>query len=149
MKMRIFLGVLMLASILCNNAFGQAHKGDEIVGTWLMETGESKIRIYRQNGEYFGKMIWSKNMYEPDEITPKKDVNNTKANLRERPLKDLPLLHHFKFDKNEWSEGKIYDIKSGKMYSCVIKLKSSDVMIVRGYIGISLLGKNVSFNRIK
>jgi len=138
-----------LAVLLWNTALGQTKTGDEIIGTWAMENGESKIRLYKQHGEFFGKMIWSKDMYEADGKTSKKDVNNTNVNLRERFLKDLTILEHFKFDKDEWSDGKIYDIKSGKTYSCTIKLKNQDVMLVRGYIGISLLGKTVSFNRVK
>lgn len=149
MKTRIFLGALLFVGLLWNIASGQTRTGDEIVGTWTMETGESKIRVYKQNGVFFGRMVWSKDMYEADGKTSKKDINNTNVNLRDRFLKDLTILEHFRFDKDEWSDGKIYDIKSGKTYSCTIKLKNPDVMLVRGFIGISLLGKTVSFNRVK
>jgi uncharacterized protein (DUF2147 family) len=46
-----------------------------------------------------------------------------------------------------WEDGDIYDPKSGKTYSCYMKLQSMDKLKVRGYIGISLIGRTTYWTR--
>ncbi|MDJ1485550.1 DUF2147 domain-containing protein [Cytophagaceae bacterium YF14B1] len=88
-------------------------------------------------------------MYEADGKTSRKDVNNKDAALRLRDLRNLPLLSGFVYNGSEWKNGTIYDLKSGENYSCIIKMNSPDSMLVRGYVGITLLGKTVSFSSVK
>ena len=39
----------------------------------------------------------------------------------------------------EYDEGTILDPKTGKEYSCLMKLEGNDKLKVRGYIGVSIL----------
>jgi uncharacterized protein (DUF2147 family) len=51
---------------------------------------------------------------------------------------------------NSWSKGNIYDPKSGNTYKCNIRLKNNNnVMVLRGFIGVSLLGRDEEWKRIK
>jgi uncharacterized protein (DUF2147 family) len=53
----------------------------------------------------------------------------------------LPILRDFKYKgANEWEGGKIYDPKNGKTYSCKMTLQGNTLK-VRGFVGISLLGR--------
>ncbi|MBN1327649.1 MAG: DUF2147 domain-containing protein, partial [Candidatus Cloacimonetes bacterium] len=47
----------------------------------------------------------------------------------------------------KWKGGTIYDPESGKTYSCTMKL-SGDQLEIRGFIGISLLGRTEVWSRI-
>jgi len=47
----------------------------------------------------------------------------------------------------EWSGGTIYDPNNGKTYSCKLKLTGPDTLKVRGYIGISLIGRSETWKR--
>jgi hypothetical protein len=60
-----------------------------------MENRESKIQIFKKGNQFNGKLVWSKDMYEVDGKTSRKDVNNKNGALRSRELKDLPLLSGF------------------------------------------------------
>jgi len=40
-----------------------------------------------------------------------------------------------------WEEGEIYDPKSGKDYGCAMKIDDKGNLAVRGFIGISLIGR--------
>lgn len=141
--------LLLLFTILSNSLSAQTtSRGDEIIGVWLSEEKDGKIEIYKQGNRYFGKLIWGKEMYEADGITSKKDVNNTDEKLQKRNLKDLILLTDFVFEGDSWSGGKIYDPKSGKTYSCNMKLNGT-VLDIRGYVGISLFGRTSQWTRVK
>jgi uncharacterized protein (DUF2147 family) len=51
---------------------------------------------------------------------------------------------------NEWNGGWITDPKNGKTYKCIIKIKDNGEKIeVRGYIGLSLIGRSQYWYRIK
>jgi uncharacterized protein (DUF2147 family) len=60
----------------------------------------------------------------------------------------LVILTGFKFDTDEWSDGDIYDPEKGKTYSCTLSLKDSGTLKVRGYIGISLIGRTEIWTRV-
>jgi uncharacterized protein (DUF2147 family) len=51
--------------------------------------------------------------------------------------------------ENNWEKGTIYDPENGKTYSCKIYLENKNTMKIRGYIGISLIGRTDTWTRIK
>jgi len=114
----------------------------------MSQEKDGKIEIYKSGNKYFGKLIWGKTMYESDGSTSKKDVKNKDEKLRGRNLKDLLMLKNFIYNDEVWEGGEIYDPYSGKTYSCTMKI-SDGKLNIRGYIGISLLGRTAIWERIK
>ena len=56
----------------------------------------------------------------------------------------------FTFDgKNTLENGTIYDPKNGKTYDCKISRDANGNLNVRGFIGISLLGRTETFEKLK
>lgn len=112
-----------------------AQEADKIVGTYLTEKKNAKVRISKQGEKYIGSIIWS--------ITEgAKDKNNPKESERTKPLVGKLILKDFEYDgKNVWDEGTIYDPESGKTYSCKITRQKDGSLKVRGFIGISLVGR--------
>ncbi|MFN5760608.1 MAG: DUF2147 domain-containing protein, partial [Sphingobacteriales bacterium] len=49
--------------------------------------------------------------------------------------------------KGVWDDGNIYDPKNGNTYSCTIKLTNPNTIEVRGYIGVSLIGRTDVWTR--
>ncbi len=127
-----------------------AQDANKIIGFWLTQEGDSQIKIFKAtNGKYYGKIIW---LDEPNEEdgTPKIDDENPDVNLQTRPILELMLLNGFKYDEsnNEWNEGTIYDPKTGNTYKCNIWFEDDDnILHVKGYIGISLIGRKVEWIR--
>lgn len=63
---------------------------------------------------------------------------------------NMPLMYNFKYEGgNVWGDGKIYNPEDGKEYNCKMTLKDPNTLEVRGYVGISLFGKNQTWTRIK
>jgi uncharacterized protein (DUF2147 family) len=60
----------------------------------------------------------------------------------------MTILKGFKRDGDEWDGGTILDPRSGSVYSSELRLDSDDrKLLVRGYIGISLLGRTETWLR--
>lgn len=134
MKTFFLLAFLALSSSL----FAQ----DQIVGTYWSPKKDGKIEIYKKGNKYFGKIKEGKN-------PQRKDFKNPDASLRERLVVGLEFLTDFVFNgDNSWTDGKIYDPESGKTYSCNMSLDDKNNLKVRGYIGVSLLGRTEVFERI-
>ena len=141
------LSMLLIATCLSVTAFCQ-QESDKILGHWLSEDKDGKIEVYKNGDKYYGKLVWASKMYEADGKTSRKDDKNTNADLRNRNLKDLVILTGFTYDDGSYTGGKIYDPKNGKTYSCNMTLKG-ETLNIRGYIGISLLGRTTVWTRVK
>ena len=116
---------------------------DAILGIWFNEEKDAKIKVYRESGKFYGKIVWHKT---GDDISAY-DENNPDPELKKRKKVGLIILTGFEFDDGQWEDGEIYDPKSGKTYSCVIKLQKDGSLNVRGYIGISLLGRTTHWTK--
>ena len=113
--------ILMMCLLFATigNAMGQTGEADRLLGTYMTEGNKGKVTIEKSGDIYFGKLVWS-------------------------------VLTGFKYaGKNVWEDGKIYDPENGKTYSCKITLKANGDITVRGFIGISLLGRNTTWKRVK
>lgn len=124
-----------------------AQNADAIVGKWLNKDKEAHIQISKKGNKYFGKLVWLKNPND-DSGKPKKDINNPKTDLKDRQLLGLEILQNFEYGSGVWEGGTIYDPKSGKTYSCKMTLESENKLNVRGFIGVSLLGRTDTWTRV-
>ncbi|KHJ37030.1 hypothetical protein PBAC_28070 [Pedobacter glucosidilyticus] len=133
--MIVFLGNSATAASIVNNP-------DAVVGVWKTGDGNAIVRIYKNGETYQGKIVWLKEPNDPDTGKPKLDKNNPTETSKNRPVVGLVNIWGFKFiEKNLWDEGNIYDPKSGNTYSCTIKMLNANTLEVRGYIGVSLIGR--------
>jgi Delta7-sterol 5-desaturase len=138
------VGFLFFAGI----AGAQAQvKADAITGIWQTHGDKpARILIYSAAGEYNGKIVSLQ--YTPEDGKPVVDKNNPDASKRGQPVVGLGLLMGFKFDKDEWNGGQVYDPESGKTYSCILSLKDAGTLKVRGYVGISMFGRTEVWTRV-
>ena len=140
------ISFLILIALSANIA--SAQNADAILGKWLSATGEGQVQIYKKGNKYYGKLSWIK-VPDKENGKPKLDEHNPDKNLQSRPVLGIELLKNFTFDGNNvYEDGTIYDPKSGKTYSCKMTLKG-DVLKIRGYIGISLIGRTENWTRVK
>jgi len=121
---------------------------DDVTGKWITEEGKSLVEIYGQNGKYFGKVLWLKDYNKQGEVTLK-DTKNPDEKLRSREVQGMVLMSDFTFDGKMWKDGKVYDPESGNTYSGYMKLKNHDILELRGYMGISMLGRTATWVRKK
>jgi len=126
-----------------------AQDASKVLGVWLTQEGDSKVTISKDaSGRFNGEITWLKDPLK--EGKPKVDDKNPDVKLQSRPIMGLRLLEGFIFDKddNEWVDGKIYDPKTGKTYSCFMWFdEDPNKLSVKGFIGFSLIGREVVWTR--
>ncbi len=128
-----------------------AQIADDILGDWFNQDGTAKIHVFKAvngkfKGKFYGKIVWLK---EPTKNgKPKEDDKNPIATKRNQEIIGLVILNNFSFniDDKIWSEGTIYDPNNGKTYNCTMTI-SGDKLNVRGYVGISMLGRTAVWTK--
>ena len=122
---------------------------DDICGIWLEEKKESHIEIYKIDDMYHGKIVWLANPNN-DDGSIKLDKENPDPELKNRNILGLEIIKNLEFiGSNNWGNGQIYDARTGKIYELNAKLKSKDILLLRGFLGFSLIGKTTNWSRVK
>ena len=141
MKMKkIILILVLFVSQIC---FSQTKNGDDIIGKYMSENNEGMIEISKRDSKYFGKLVWNK-------TADKLDINNPDKTQHSKLIRGKELLKDFVFDGSDmWHKGTIYDPKNGKTYDCKITRDEKGNLNVRGFIGISLIGRTGYWLKVK
>ena len=71
--------------------------------------------------------------------------------LQNKPVIGLIIVKDFVYKGDgQWHKGTIYDPDNGKTYKCKIKFGDNEkVLKVRGFIGVSLLGRTTLWTRVE
>lgn len=130
-------------------AFAQKPKPGDILGTWFNEEKTSKLQIYQAGNLFFAKIVWLREPIDKATGKPRLDNMNPDNKLKNSPLLGLVVLKNFVFDgDDEWKDGSIYDPKNGKTYRCYFSFDGSpNKLKIRGYVGVSLLGRTTYWTR--
>jgi len=147
--------VVALLALGLTQPVAQADEGaDSIIGIWHTTGDKSEVQIVKRGGRYYGQIVSLKEPNWPPTAkpglagTPKKDKNNPDPTLRGRLITGIEVMSDFLPDgKDHWDEGKIYDPENGKTYKSKMTLTGANRLEVRGYIGISLIGRTVVWTR--
>ena len=129
---------------LCIGSFAFA----QIEGKWKTiddETGKPKsiVEIFKKSdGKYYGKVIQL--LIKP--IDP--NCSSCKDDRKGKPILGMEVIRGLKKNQNDFDGGTITDPKTGKTYKCSIK-REENKLIVRGYLGISLIGRNQTWHKVE
>jgi uncharacterized protein (DUF2147 family) len=130
-------------------AMAQNIPADKILGKWLNEDKDAHVEVYKESGKYYGKIVWLLNPIDTLTGKPKVDDKNSDETLQTRPVMGLVILKDFIFDgEDEWEDGTIYDPKNGKTYDCYMEFDETGILKIRGYIGISWIGRTTYWTRV-
>lgn len=122
------------------------------VGVWKTiddVTGNQRsiVRIVEVNGEIQGTVekIFERPGDNPDHLCVK-----CKGELKDKPVIGMTILWSLKDTGGVWKGGKILDPDNGKTYSCKMELaEKGKELNVRGFIGISLIGRTQTWYRLE
>lgn len=150
--MKIRLTLLAAAVLLGPLAHGDGTEADAICGQWFTSGQDARIEIFKVNGKYHGKVAWEKQSTypegDPEFGKTKHDRKNPDVTKRDQPLLGLTLLADFEYaGGNSWNHGTLYNPEDGNTYKTKLALTPEGTLKVRGYLGISLLGRTVVWTR--
>ncbi|WP_372473432.1 DUF2147 domain-containing protein [Capnocytophaga sp. ARDL2] len=129
------------------SAIAYVGHAQNIVGRWKTiddETGKAKsiVEITENKGVYTGKVI--------EILTEKKNAVCEKCTdeRKGKPIKGMVVIKGIQKKGDEFTGGKILDPNSGKEYKCTIKPNGTNKINVRGYVGISALGRTQTWHKV-
>ncbi|MBE0648395.1 MAG: DUF2147 domain-containing protein [Bacteroidales bacterium] len=150
---QVIISIFSMLVLILGTSTGltaQTYQADDIVGTWLNEEGTAQVEVFKVGSQYYGKIVWLETPNDSVTGLPRTDKENPDPALNSKPLLGLVNLKGFVFDgDDEWEDGTIYDPKNGKTYSCKIEFENPQKLKIRGYIGISLLGRTTYWTPVK
>jgi uncharacterized protein (DUF2147 family) len=145
---------LMLAAVAMFHgsfcaATGAAGEATSPLGEWKTfddKTGKerARVRIYEQDGKLFGKIERS--------LTPgaeKRFCTVCTDERKDQPMLGLVIIRNMKRTDDGYAGGDILDPDTGTVYRCKFHVDAGGTrLIVRGFIGISLLGRTQTWERL-
>lgn len=146
--MRTILSVVLIFT--CSLVFAQDKiAADDILGIWLTGSKNGRVEIYKNGSNYQGRIVWLSEPNDPKTGKPKTDLNHPDEKLHSRPILGLINTWGFTFEgAGSWEHGHVYDPKNGKEYKCVMTMKDKNTLNVRGYMGVTLLGRTDVWTRV-
>jgi uncharacterized protein (DUF2147 family) len=124
-------------------------QSQSVIGKWKTvddATGEAKsiVEVYEKSGKVYGKIV------EILREEHKKDLcTSCPGALKNKPILGMVIINDLKKDGKEYNSGTILDPTNGKVYKCFIALDSPDKLKLRGFVGISLLGRTQYWTRVR
>jgi uncharacterized protein (DUF2147 family) len=115
-------------------------------GLWLVENGEGAIEILPcpDTAALCGRLVWMK----PDSNPPPLDRHNPDPAKRNHPICGLMLMTGFNQDATgAWKGGDLYNPEDGHRYPAIIRRDGPDLLKLRGYVLIPLLGQTQTWRR--
>jgi uncharacterized protein (DUF2147 family) len=142
---RLAIYLVFFASCACGTAGSRAAEMASPIGLWKNE--DATFEIFENDGKLSARIVALKEPKTP-EGKEKTDIHNPDRSKRDRPIIGLVFMSGFnRKSATRWENGTIYDPKSGSTYSCFLELDGPDRIKVRGFIGISLIGRTDMWTR--
>lgn len=138
----ILLGALALARLASAGSDPASP-----VGLWRTisdKTGKPAaiVEISEKNGEYVGRIV---KLLEKD---PDSVCDKCTDARKGQPIVGMVFLSGLKADGDEYTGGEILDPAEGKVYRAKMRLAEGGTrLLVRGFIGFSLLGRTQTWQR--
>ena len=151
--MRANLLTLVTAGTLSLAATGYAAKGADLTAAGLWQALDSDTHkptgwflIRDHDGVYEGLIV--KMFLDPGD-NPNVVCDQCKDDRRDRPWLGLDIIRGMKRDGMTYTDGTILDPRYGRIYNAMMTLTpDGQTLVVRGYLGISLLGQNQYWTRL-
>ena len=108
-------------------------------GTWLSQTGETRVRLAPCGGNQMcGTIVWVK--------TPGKDVHNPDPSKRGRDLVGIPMVTMSPSGADQW-KGTLYRYTDGQTFSGSMKMTGQNTMELSGCVAGGLICRSQTWTR--
>lgn len=147
--MASLLRIGAIALLVALAGVAQAFDPSSPVGLWEtldQKTGlrQALIRLDERDGKVSGRIVWTDN---PEDAT--NTCTHCKDERRNAPILGLVLIRDLEHVGAAWENGDILDPRNGAVYRCKVWLEDDGrVLVVRGYVGVSLLGGSRRWRRV-
>jgi uncharacterized protein (DUF2147 family) len=107
-------------------------------GTWLTQSGDTRVRIARCGAVYCGTIVTS---------TYQKDTNNSDPALRERPIVGVRMIWDAKPEGDGFS-GQLYNPQDGRTYTGKLKVMTPATLQLSGCVLGGLICRSQTWTKV-
>ena len=145
LTLRLAIYLVIFASYAGGATSIRAAETPSPIGLWKNE--DATFEIFENGGKLSARIVALREPRTP-EGKEKTDIHNPDRSKHDRPIIGLVFMSGFsRKSDTRWDNGTIYDPKSGNTYSSFMELEGPDRIKVRGFIGISLIGRTDVWTR--
>ncbi len=144
---------LVVACLLAGAAFTVAAQATSPAGVWrtiddVTKKDKSLVRIVETNGVYSGRI---EKLLDPTMSPADPVCKECGDDRKDKPILGMTIIRNMKQsaeDRAVFEGGDILDPNNGKVYKSTMKLVDNGAKLeVRGFVGISLLGRTQTWVR--
>jgi uncharacterized protein (DUF2147 family) len=141
------VALLALVSVAGASAQQLSPKLQNAVGHWQVVNSDGspggRVDTYIENGKLFGRVTQVRPGRTPQDVCDK-----CSGEYKNQLILGMVNMRNFHTEGDDWVEGTVVDPENGKQYKGKIWSVGKDQLRMRGFIGISLLGRTESWVRI-
>lgn len=123
---------LLAVSALASSSLAQTA---DATGLWQTPVHGGQVRISRCGPALCGTLVTSDHIRTNPGL---RDNKNSNPALRDRPVRNLPLLEGFTGGPTEWRGGTVYNPQDGRTYHGRITLQGANTLRLRGCVVVPL-----------
>ncbi len=122
------------------------------VGRWKVVSDQTNkpvaiMKVFEQDGQYGG---FIEQILDPPQDAEASTCERCPGALKGQPIEGLVIMHGLKRSGDQFSGGQILDPDSGNYYRVKLTVgPEGQTLKVRGYLGISLLGRTQTWYRVE
>lgn len=143
----ITLALVVLLFVVGAGAQQLSQKLQNAVGHWQVMPSDGstggQVETYIENGKLFGRITKLRPGHNPTDLCDKCSGSD-----KNQVILGMVFLRNFHPSGDDWVDGTVVDPYSGKVYSGKVWSEGNDILHLRGFIGISLLGRTERWVRI-
>jgi uncharacterized protein (DUF2147 family) len=115
----------------------QAQSADPS-GTWMTQSGETRVKIAKCGGDYCGTIVSS---------TYQKDTNNADPQLRDRNIVGVRMIWDLKPNGDGYT-GQLYNPQDGKTYTGKLKVTAPNALQLSGCVFGGLICRSQVWSKV-
>lgn len=144
LKAYLSIPLALAGSLWLTTASAESTAAQSPVGYWkMMDESTGKARTIIKIWETPNKTLQGKVVKVFSENIPFNELNN------KQPSVGMVILSGLRASHNHWGDGKIYNPENGKTYECYARVADNGKRLdVKGYVGIPILGRSQTWERV-
>ncbi|HMG85941.1 MAG TPA: DUF2147 domain-containing protein [Terracidiphilus sp.] len=145
LSVALALGLVVFAN--SGSAQKLSPKLQNAVGHWQVIDSDGgkggQVETYIENGILFGKVTGARPGRALDSVCSK-----CPGELKNQRIMGMVVIRNFHPEGDDWIGGTVVDPENGKVYKGKMWAIGSDKLGMRGFVGISLIGRTATWVRI-
>jgi uncharacterized protein (DUF2147 family) len=141
------LGLFVLYSAAQASAQQPSIKLQNAIGRWQVISSDGtpggQVETYLVDGKLFGRVTQPRPGRDPNSVCDK-----CAGEYKNQHILGMVIMRNFHPNGDDWVDGTVVDPENGKEYRGKLWAVGKDKLNMRGFVGISMLGRTATWVRV-